>query len=145
VSNLALTDLLIGIINLQLAPMRKILCSIGVLFLSAPAFCQSKAELVAYNSTNLPKDIAYVVELKFDVPVDQVKIESALSWIKSNDLEFSIEANGNEIKVESGYNTLNSNNAVQLFKHLGIETLLVRNEDAPTGVSIDQIINKTSK
>jgi hypothetical protein len=145
VSNLALTDLLIGIINLQLAPMRKILCSIGVLFLSAPAFCQSKAELVAYNSTNLPKDVAYVVELKFDAPVDQAKIESALSWIKSKDFEFKIQANGNQIKVESGYNTLNSNNAVLLLKHLGVETLLVRNEGELKAVSIDQIINKTSK
>jgi hypothetical protein len=145
VSNLALTDLLIGIINLQLAPMRKILWSIGLLFLCAPAFCQSKAELVTYSFQGLPKGVAYALELKVDGTINQSKLESAKSWIQSKDFAFTIHTNDNELKIMSGDVSLSGNSLSQLLKQLGIETILFRKEDEVKEVSIDKYLEKNSK
>lgn len=132
-------------IYLQLAPMRKILWSIGLLFLSTHSFCQSKAELVKYSFQHLPADVAYVIELKTEGQFNESLLAGAKRWIQSEELAFSIQSNNDVLIVTSHDVSLTGNKLSQLLKQMDIHTILVRHEDEIKEVSLDSYLEKTSK
>lgn len=145
VYNLSSQLLLMHMIYLQLAPMRKILWSIGLLFIASQSFSQSKAEMVSYTNTMVNNQYATELHYTLDKALSETAINAFQAWKEHASIQSDIEVNNEQliVRVIGEHNTGMA--AAQVLKQLGIERVVVSRNDMTHEINIDEYIEKTSK